>query len=249
MIEKIVRKIYKFILIPFSFKNWLPLVGYAMLFSISKNALKDKFTIARLRSGGKIKIRLNNMLDLGSVMETFVEHVYTPKIIVAANNATIFDIGASIGDFSIFYSYAFSAARCLCYEPTRSAFELCKENIVLNNLEGNVEVFPLAVSGKSGELIIGGDVYRAITISDIFSDNGINKCDLLKMDIEGAEYDVLLNTEESVLKRIGAIAMECHIYNKDAKLHELEQHLIYAGFNVKRTNISAHNICYLYAWR
>ncbi len=66
--------------------------------------------------------------------------------------------------------------------------------------------------------------------------NSIAKCDLLKMDVEGAEYAIFYSTPSAVLRRIRSIVMELHRvperegYNYEA----LEMYLRHAGFTVKR---------------
>ncbi len=49
-----------------------------------------------------------------------------------------------------------------------------------------------------------------VTLQDIFNDNHIEKCDFLKMDCEGAEYEILYSCPADILERISRIAMEVH---------------------------------------
>ncbi|MBI3608078.1 MAG: FkbM family methyltransferase [Nitrospirae bacterium] len=63
----------------------------------------------------------------------------------------------------------------------------------------------------------------------MFTKNKIGRCDFLK--IEGAEYDVLLKTPKEILKRINAMAMECHIYDRGENLNSLRSYLIETGFH------------------
>ena len=41
---------------------------------------------------------------------------------------------------------------------------------------------------------------QSFTLADFLANSGIGRCDLLKVDIEGAEYDVFMNAE-NVLRR------------------------------------------------
>ncbi len=50
----------------------------------------------------------------------------------------------------------------------------------------------------------------SVTLDEIFKINKINHCDLLKMDIEGAEYNVFYTLSDSCFKKIHKIAMEVH---------------------------------------
>lgn len=249
MFSKLARKFSNFLRIPLAFRNWIQVMGYVLSVYVPVSVLKKNTGIVISRKGAKFKIRLLNALDLGSIIETHQRKVYTPNIIKVPDNATIVDIGASIGDFSVFCAVSFKNAKCFCFEPTQNAFELCENNILLNNLTGKIRAYKLAISDKSGKITIGEGTYDSVTVEDIFLKHQINKCDLLKMDIEGAEYNALLNTPVNILRKINAIAMECHIFDKGENLRSLQDHLKNAGFNMTTTKITAHNVCYLYAVR
>ena len=45
---------------------------------------------------------------------------------------------------------------------------------------------------------------------DVFEEHKIDRCDLLKLDCEGAEYEVLYNAPEEVLNKIDQMAIEVH---------------------------------------
>jgi len=77
----------------------------------------------------------------------------------------------------------------------------------------------------------------SITLDEIFTANKINQCDLLKIDIEGAEYNVLYNLSDSCFKKIHRIVMEVHdIDEKKNNLAYLMKFLESKGFKVKINN-------------
>lgn len=51
---------------------------------------------------------------------------------------------------------------------------------------------------------------KTITLDKIIEENNIDFIDILKMDIEGTEYEVLKNLSEDTLKKIGQITCEFH---------------------------------------
>lgn len=58
---------------------------------------------------------------------------------------------------------------------------------------------------------------------------------LLKMDVEGAEWDALMATPDDVLRRIDQIAMELHGVNHSrylAAIKRLRQHFYVVNFHV-----------------
>ena len=52
---------------------------------------------------------------------------------------------------------------------------------------------------------------QTISLEDLLNKVGFQSVDLLKCDIEGAEYEVFLSTSPDVLKRIHAVIMEVHL--------------------------------------
>ncbi|HUS57466.1 MAG TPA: FkbM family methyltransferase, partial [Planctomycetota bacterium] len=61
----------------------------------------------------------------------------------------------------------------------------------------------------------------------------VERCDLLKLDCEGAEYDALLGAPRALLERIGRIVMEYHPMPNAAQTADaLAAHLRAAGFGV-----------------
>jgi hypothetical protein len=76
-------------------------------------------------------------------------------------------------------------------------------------------------------------------------ENAIEKCDLLKMDCEGAEYDILYNCPPEYLRRIDQIAMEVHSgQQKDQNIEALEAFFRKQGFITRRKPVGM-----LWAWR
>ena len=49
-----------------------------------------------------------------------------------------------------------------------------------------------------------------LRLFDVFEEHKIDRCDLLKLDCEGAEYEVLYNAPEEVLSNIDQMAIEVH---------------------------------------
>ena len=240
MFSKIFRKLHNFILIPFTFQNWIQVIGYVLFVS-------NKTGIVVLRGGQKLKIRLSNYLDIGSIIEVYQRKEYSPPFLYISDNATIIDIGASIGDFSVYCASSFDGSKILSYEPDENAFELLRKNIQLNHLENKITPYPFGISGTRTKIKIGTNRYNSISVEDVFKENNIEKCDLLKVDCEGMEYEILLSTSKEILQCINAMVMECHIYDKGENLSNLRKYLTEAGFYVTTTDVTAHNVCYLYA--
>ena len=67
----------------------------------------------------------------------------------------------------------------------------------------------------------------------VFSDHHIERCDFLKLDCEGAEYEIIYAASPKTLARIHRIAMEYHDrVDKVTKAKELVAFLIGHGFRI-----------------
>ena len=79
----------------------------------------------------------------------------------------------------------------------------------------------------------------ATTLAEIFKQHGISQCDFLKIDCEGAEYEIMKEVPFEILAHISRIAMEYHLppyfglnFNQH-KISNLIDKLEHAGFSVK----------------
>ena len=125
----------------------------------------------------------------------------------------IVDIGSNIGFFTIYALIKNPNSQILAVEANPKNFEILKNNIYENNLSDNVKVFncvvtskpglqPFYLSSNSGWSSIynergakNGKIIHvdSTSLSMLFENNKLNVIDLLKIDIEGAEYDIMLN--------------------------------------------------------
>jgi FkbM family methyltransferase len=148
----------------------------------------------------------------------------------------IFDVGANIGMATLFFKTLFPHAAIHAFEPSPRTFELLTTNIRANNLS-NVTLHNLALSDHDGEIefftdptkgasmIASTRPERSVQWADpALADKGkvrvkaarlstfINReVDFLKMDIEGAEQQVLEDLASSgTLRRIRSMVIEYH---------------------------------------
>jgi FkbM family methyltransferase len=196
----------------------------ALLFKlpISKPAL------LRLKDGTRFKVR--TAMDVWIIIETYLGHSYEQHGFDIQKDWLVIDIGAGLGEFTITAAKKCPDGKVYAYEPFPESFQLLQQNLPLNNLK-NIVAYPLAVGGRtetmhlktaSGVPVLYStamdddqagkdDVFvEATTLDKIFETYEIKTCDLLKMDCEGAEYDILFHTSPSTLQRIKRISLEYH---------------------------------------
>lgn len=151
-------------------------------------------------------------------------------------SGVILDIGANEGMFSILMAKLFPTTRILSFEPVPKTFFTMIKNIGLNNIT-NIYPYNLGVGGKSNksEIIYCDKTYsggssmvvkhnpdsqdminiEVVALDDIFNPTKfpfIDRVKLLKMDIEGAEYETLYNS--TILPRVDNMVAEFHINDR-----------------------------------
>jgi len=217
------RKFFLIFLIILKLENWFEY--FLDLFRITKN----KDIIYKTRNGLKYYARTNTA-DRGIINAVVLEDEYRVKKIRSQDLEIIIDIGSQNGYFSIYTSK--KAKKIFAYEPVLENYQNILKNIAINKLEDKIIPFNLAVSNKKEKIRIylseensgghsefsDGDKYIEIdstTIQDIFESNKIEDCDLLKIDIEGGEYDIIYSLPDEYFKKIKNICLECHEVNKE----------------------------------
>lgn len=125
---------------------------------------------------------------------------------------------------------------------------MLKENVRINNLT-NVKIFTYAVAGEKKKIRIyrnnadhaahsiygtGTDFSEvdATTVMDMISSENIAKCDFVKMDCEGAEYEIVESISSGYFSKIEKICLEYHLADsKPSLLADLKKKLL--GLNYK----------------
>ena len=187
-----------------------------------------KPTLLRFRDGTQFRVR--TAMDVWVIIETYLGHTYEQNSFDIQDNWVIIDIGAGLGEFSITAAKKCPNGIVYAYEPFRESFELMQENILLNNLVNTI-VYPYAVGGIVGPMhlktasgvpvlystvmndnLVGRHdaIVQGTTLDEIFESFHIEKCDLIKIDCEGAEYDILFHTSSPTLQKLKRICLEYH---------------------------------------
>jgi len=169
------------------------------------------------------------------------------------SGGVIIDVGAQVGLFTL--KAAPFARRVFSYEPSSKNFPSLKKNVERNSLP-NVQLHQKAlwssmgtvkftdggagsVSGLGG--MKGGYEVETTTLDAVVEEAG--NVDLVKMDIEGAEYDVFSKCAASTLRRIARMVAEVHVFAPDhpKRLEGVVRQLEHSGFNVSLRSIPFQN--------
>jgi len=174
-------------------------------------------------SGGRFICRKQ---DWFGIMEIFLNDEYSPALnsIHGTDSPTIVDLGANIGGFALFIFENFPKAKVVSVEAAPDTFGILKKNQKMN-VRRNWYVVQAAVWTENGYVNLDrhqastghriaengsdGESIPARRLDDILTDAGIENIDLMKIDIEGAESDVVPEFE-SVFERTGILVIEIH---------------------------------------
>lgn len=181
------------------------------------------------RDGLRIAFR-QNLFDARILRESFVERPYTRGL---TPPSVVIDIGGYIGDFSLYAANRYGS-RVYVYEPATENFRLLEDNVRRNHLDHLIHcrcvaVGPATTSLKlfvdldfGGEIHVTSTIYGthykhpqeryvdAVSLAEVYATNKLTCADLLKIDIEGAEYDVLDSASDEVLTKARNIVFEYH---------------------------------------
>ena len=228
----------------FGIQNW-PLA--MRLFFVSD---ASKPSLIRLRKSG-VQLRVRGAMDVWIVKETYLDRFYERYGTEIGDGWTVIDIGAGIGDFSLYAALEHPTNKVYAFEPFPESFALLEKNLQLNQAT-NVRPFSEAIGGQTGELALdmssgeplqygtkgaadAGDrlTVPSLSLKDAFERLSLTHCNLLKLDCEGAEYDILFKTPSSVLSRIDHIVMEYHDGVAPANHLDMVEFLSSEGFQVR----------------
>ena len=182
----------------------------------------------RLRDGKPIYLR-SGFSDFHLFQRIFLQDEYRLGRLAGTQADCIVDLGANVGLFAARASAV--ARRVVAYEPVLRNFECLERNVARRP---NVVAVREAVAGSPGRLRIHHpeeegrsasyssflpgrsprpgrfEEVGAVTLDDVFERHGITRCDLLKIDVEGQEYEILHGASASVLERTLRIHGEYH---------------------------------------
>jgi FkbM family methyltransferase len=145
-----------------------------------------------------------------------------------AKKPFIIDAGANFGMSSVYFKELYPDAEVIAFEPVPFLHDLATKNIADNNL-GNVTVLKKGLAAKAGTatFFMSGDYSMAgslterrkafgdkvdeLTIETVpLADYLDREVDFLKLDIEGAEGEVLLAAGDKLAK-VGQMCVEWHL--------------------------------------
>lgn len=196
-----------------------------------------------------LPLRAANSWDIAALNEILIEKDYGSSF----PGFHILDVGAYNGDTPLFFA-AHGAQKVIAAEPAPDNYALARKNITDSPYSDRIELLPVAISATDGEMTFyldprnpqshtlspTDDSTPYVTYTEqvrvpvwsfarLVAHSGWEVIDLVKLDCEGAEFLIILETPPDVLKKVSKWVIE---YHADPK--PLEERLRQLGYSVQR---------------
>jgi FkbM family methyltransferase len=209
-----------------TFSNWmLPAALRRATSWIAPDWLLNVELNLRTRQGPRIRARVR---DIGGPLDVFGLGAYDFKMIDWSRAEYVVDAGAHVGSFTLFAASR-GARQIVAVEPNPETYALLVANVRMAGLADRVTTLNRAVAEAPGSrnlysaklspasTILPGDNRRgravpvaATTLREIVLATNWPRIDVMKVDIEGSEYDVFSAIDSESLARVGVMLVECH---------------------------------------
>jgi FkbM family methyltransferase len=189
-------------------------------------------TVCRLRrSGPEIELLPG---QFGSVV-TWLFGIDEPREVaffrrLVPQGGVVIDVGANIGQYTLLAAeLAGPSGRVFAFEPDPVNAAALQRSVGRNGFGGRVELLRVAVAGRSGEAALdvqpdrtrsrlaaktgesvraGAVQVRTLALDDFLDERGLDRLDFLKIDVEGADLDVLRGAERTLVHLRPALMVE-----------------------------------------
>jgi FkbM family methyltransferase len=200
-----------------------------------------------------VSLRSRDSYDVVCLNELLIEKEYG----TAFPGYRILDVGAYNGDTPLFFA-AHGAQKVIAAEPAPDNYALAQKNISGSPYADRIELLPVAVAATDGEMMfhidpknpqsnalfptsenLASSTYTerlrvpVWSFAKLVAHSGWDTIDLVKLDCEGAEFPILLETPAEVLQKVKKWVIEYH-----AAPEPLEKRLQELGYHVQRVRDS-----------
>ena len=198
---------------------------------------------------GKLNIKRNDILrwSIYGLLKTRFSYMRMLETQFRSySRATILDVGANLGDFSMAVSE--TARKIISIEPGPENFALLQSNLYINSLK---HVLPLNIAahdsfeelsleGNGADLRVsefnGGAHTKGMPLDAVLTLHEMDHVDLVKIDVQGHEIHVLHGMSDSLKRhRIGLAIVEVHGW-RHVKVSDIVCFMQSYGYRLVATN-------------
>lgn len=211
-------------------KTYLRATGPTGVLAAARASVTGAVVTMTVKKGGlrhPIHLRTPSS-DIPTYRQVFVDKEYAfstrqdPKVIV--------DAGANIGLASVYFANKYPNARIIAIEPEQSNFEVLKANTKhypnitpiqaalwnrneeINLIDPGLGKWGFMTGEKAASEAATDNIchaVKAMTVDSIMDEFGIDRINILKVDIEGAEKEVFSDTS-AWIDKVDALIVELH---------------------------------------
>lgn len=171
-----------------------------------------------------------------------------------AKGKHVLDIGANIGNHTVYWGVVAGAASIEAFEPVPELFEVLSRNIEINKLD-NAKAHQLALGAATGMGVLTSDpknrMQSQVDLSDdgeiriaALDDMGVTQVDFCKIDVEGHTLPLLQGARRTLAEFKPAIYIELFDHERDACMLILED----LGY-VKAAEVEKYNFLFVHQHR
>jgi FkbM family methyltransferase len=184
--------------------------------------------------------------------ESYILTKFTPK-----EGDTVIDIGAHIGRYTITSSKQVgNTGKVVAIEADPDNFELLRRNIALNNLSNvlplnyavfstrtRIKLYEQSASAKYNSVMLTRAKetknyveVNADTLDCILKQNGISQVNWIKIDVEGAEFEVLKGSTKTLSNENISLLIEIHNIDDPSHYYNIVDFLKYHNYETTFEN-------------
>ena len=216
MIKSVLLKIGRF---AWRITPWAPLrkFGYATLLRV----LRGRRQVATAH-GIAFDLDLSESIDAAIFLEGYEKDVRAAIDRHCVRGASVLDVGANVGAHALYLAKKVgSSGRVYAFEPAPYGFSKLTRNIALNDLH-NIEALNLALSDRDfektvtlrsswrtdGKRLEERSLVRFVTMDRWCASERVDRIDLIKLDVDGGEFAVLLGGAQIIAHQHPKIILE-----------------------------------------
>lgn len=175
---------------------------------------------------------------------------YVTKVFMGGinlENGVVLDIGANIGNHSIYFAKECYAKKVISFEPVLETFNILKKNIEINGLDDVIYPYNWGIGEKKSRAVVNeynltnigatrltekseGDI-EIFSIDDIdFQDNIV----LIKIDVEGDEEKVIKGALKTIKRNSPMIMLEA--WDINGTIYNIINMLALLGYDFRQLN-------------
>lgn len=207
------------------------------------------------KNGKPFDLQIGSVGDYSLLYDLFVKEEYA-RAGSLDSVSTVLDLGSNIGLSAIYFRHLFPEATIICYEPDRSNFrnlsvnmegldDITAHNMAAGSVDGELEFFENGRRGVSSSFQKRSTHQRCTRIPTLSFDSILakhhhRKIDLLKFDIEGAEYELFRSARN--LQNIKTFIGELHTDLIGCSVEEFKR--LFSGYEVRTEELGKHRLLF-----